>query len=181
MSKIIWLSDTDQNVIYEESSRSFPLETGGVLMGYWARNNIVITNVIGPGPNAIHLPSSFLPDHDWQLEEISKIYLFSERIFTYLGDWHSHPTGGLYLSWRDRRTLNKIAHSPSARAPFPLMLVVSGKDNEWKTGAWLLTGKSLFKWQFGKVTDVLVHEFPEPVRAPLSNSKDFQAPSHPLR
>lgn len=153
MSKIIWISDTEQNLISEESSRSFPFETGGVLMGYWAEDNTVITNVIGPGPDAVHRPFSFLPDHEWQLEEISRIYFSSKRIHTYLGDWHSHPTGGLYLSWRDRRTLNKIANSPDARVSTPLMLVAAGNNNEWKLGAWCLA-KSSFSWcGLGKVED----------------------------
>lgn len=154
VSKVVWISDKDQVSIFEESSRSFPLETGGVLMGYWTKDNTVITNVIGPGPDAVHRPSSFLPDHDWQLEEISRIYTLSKRIYTYLGDWHSHPKGGLYLGWRDRRTLNEIASCPDARVSVPLMLVTAGKNNDWKLGAWLLAKKRIFWWGLGKVQNV---------------------------
>lgn len=159
MSKLIWISDTDQNLMCNESARFLPLETGGVLMGYCAMDSIVITNIVGPGPKAIHKPSSFIPDHDWQLEEISKIYSSSSRMHTYLGDWHSHPSGELYLGWRDRRTLNKIANCRHARIASPIMLVVAGDNNGWKLGAWLLTKEKFFNWKLNKIKSLHILEF----------------------
>lgn len=120
-------------------------------MGYWAQNSAVITNVIGPGPSAVHKHTSFLPDHDWQVDKIDQIYFSSKRMHAYLGDWHSHPKGGLYLGWRDRRTLRKISNCPEARISSPVMLVAAGGDPEWNIGAWVLASKSFLWWEIGRV------------------------------
>lgn len=138
-----WLSATAWSGIVEEVAGRFPRETGGVLLGYWVREpptpatgaqaatiigpEVVITSFLGPGPSAIHGVDSFVPDHAFQDCEIAKIYEKSDRRITYLGDWHSHPRGTASLSWKDRRTLRRIACSDGARAPIPLMFVVAAK------------------------------------------------------
>lgn len=140
---IAWLSATAWSGIAKEVAVRFPRETGGVLLGYWVHEpppqkpggpvasitgpEVVITNFLGPGPLAIHGLDSFVPDHAFQDREIAKVYEKSSRQVTYLGDWHSHPRGTAALSWKDRRTLRRIAHSDTARAPIPLMFVVAAE------------------------------------------------------
>lgn len=125
-------------------------------MGYRGGNDIVITNVVGPGPNAIHTRNSFTPDHEWQQKEINHIYDSSNRINTYLGDWHSHPNGALYLGWQDKRTLNRIASCVDARVPNPIMMVVSGGLEKWKLGAWFFVRKSYFSWGWIRIRSLTI-------------------------
>jgi integrative and conjugative element protein (TIGR02256 family) len=126
----------------EEVARKTPLETGGVLVGYWsgsslapsrnptnstqpiARREAVITNFVGPGPRAIHRRSSFTPDHDHQAAHVAEIYRQSGTRAQYLGDWHSHPGADTTLSKLDKRTLKRIARSRTARCVTPLMLIL---------------------------------------------------------
>ena len=137
------MSVTAWRGIVEEVEARVPRETGGVLLGYWVHEpatpatgapvaavtgpEVVITSFLGPGPLAIHGLDSFVPNHAFQDREIAKIYEKSSRQVTYLGDWHSHPKGTAALSWKDRRTLRRIACSNGARAPIPLMLVVAAE------------------------------------------------------
>jgi integrative and conjugative element protein (TIGR02256 family) len=75
-----------------EAAARYPLETGGVFMGYWADDRTaVVTQAIGPGPNAYHHRHRFAPDQEWQTTEIAEYYRASGRRETYLGDWHTHP------------------------------------------------------------------------------------------
>lgn len=131
-----WLSGA--GAMRAEAERVFPFETGGVLMGYWARahDEVVITHVVGPGPHAEHRIHSFMPDYEYQEEEVARIYAASGRVATYLGDWHSHPLEDVYLSSRDRRTLGRIARHAEARAPVPVMAVVGGGDPKWLLSVW---------------------------------------------
>lgn len=135
-----WLSRAAWQAIVSEGTAKLPLETGGVLMGYWdpVGRDVVITAAIGPGPEACHEPAAFCPDHDHQVTEISRHYEASGRRSTYLGDWHTHPMGPGKLSRQDRRTLARIARTPEARAPHPLMLVAAGGD-PWDLSLWCLT------------------------------------------
>jgi integrative and conjugative element protein (TIGR02256 family) len=120
---------------------SAPLETGGLLMGYWdtAADTAVVTAIVGPGPKAKQSRTSLIPDHTYQEQEIARIYAESGRVTTYLGDWHSHPNGAPRPSRIDRRTLRRIVRSESARLKCSLMMIVSGGP------LWVLTGWAAFK------------------------------------
>lgn len=119
-----------------EADRVFPLETGGILIGCWtSEHSASIEQHIGPGPRAIHKRSSFAPDYDYHEAEVARLYEQSLGRLTYLGDWHTHPRGGSYLSPRDRATLRRIAKSREARTPTPLMAIMSGGD-PWKFAVW---------------------------------------------
>jgi integrative and conjugative element protein (TIGR02256 family) len=118
-SGIAWIEKDALSILEEETERTCPLETGGVLIGYWVRqvHEVVIIKSIGPGPKATHTPKSFVPDYEWQEKEIARIYTESGRYYTYLGDWHSHPKGSGMLSIKDQFALWHIAGSVQARAP----------------------------------------------------------------
>lgn len=132
-----WIPEGVLESIVNETVKTLPLETGGVLLGYWAESHseVVITHAVGPGPLAIHSEDSFHPDTDYHTSEIARIYEASGRLYTYLGDWHSHPDGRPCLSHRDKTTIRKISKYTPARALVPLMAVV-GTNPEWMMVVW---------------------------------------------
>lgn len=134
----IWIGDESLRLLRQLASEKAPSETGGVLLGYWRsdKRTGVITDVVGPGPAAVHGRDFFEPDAKYQSAEIARIYELSGRITTYLGDWHTHPGGSTGLSAQDRRTLRTIAASPAARAPTPLMGILAGKEH-WRMCLWV--------------------------------------------
>ena len=131
--QVVWIKHSLFYKLFEETNNKLPLETGGKLLGYKdVYNNIVISDLIGPGPNAVHKKYSFIPDGEYQQNELTRIYFESSRITTYLGDWHSHPYENSYMSWRDKKTLKKIAKTKSAREPNPIFIIIGTKTNEAK-------------------------------------------------
>lgn len=147
---VIWWDRRALDKALAEASRTYPLETGGVLLGWRAdRRQVVVAEVVGPGPDAEHRPRSFRPDAAWQQHRINEIYGNSGRCITYLGDWHTHPNGSVSLSPRDTTTLRRIARHPEARAPRPVMAVLGGGAPEWHLGvrqidsAWALRVRRL--------------------------------------
>lgn len=133
---IVWISKEVTQAIYDETEKRSPLETGGCLLGYWndSFKEFVIEQCIGPGPNARHSKYGFKPDSKWQEAQIARIYKESGNLWTYLGDWHSHPNGPLTLSSKDKWTLSKISNYTPARVPHPLMILVSSPP--WQIKAW---------------------------------------------
>lgn len=133
-----WFSEPVIKCMLVEADRVFPLETGGVMMGYWPESNdaVVICHASGPDPHAVHTEHAFIPDSEYQESEIARLYEESGRVHTYLGDWHTHPREDVYLSPKDERALRKIAGHAEARAPMPIMAVLGGGDPEWFIGAW---------------------------------------------
>jgi integrative and conjugative element protein (TIGR02256 family) len=140
-----WISAARLASMVEEAHHCLPNETGGALMGYWAdRSTVVIRDVIGPGPNAKHSRHSFYPDAEYHDREIERIYTASDRLHTYLGDWHTHPNGSARTSRKDRKTLSAIASDPGARAPRPIMAILAG-NKDWKLVVWSWEAKA-FLW-----------------------------------
>lgn len=132
--------------VEQEAARTYPEETGGVLLGFRDRDDEEVVQVmtqVGPGPDAVHERHRFQPDSCWQDDQIARIYQESGRIATYLGDWHSHPGGSPKPSKLDRSTARRIARCKDARAPRPLMLILGGQPGSWSpaaycAGRWLL-------------------------------------------
>lgn len=126
-----WISAPTIVDMLSEASRVLPSETGGVLLGYWtsSRREVVVTRVIGPGPMAVHTPLGFTPDGQWQQRMVARAYRRSNRIETYLGDWHTHPSGSLKPSRLDTKTAKAIADTRAARVRQPLLIIVVVGDD----------------------------------------------------
>ena len=150
-ARTIWINRPVLNEMFTEADRSFPSETGGILLGYDSANTseVVITCLVGPGPNAIHEWTSFVPDSVWQQAQIDDHYHKSGRTETYLGDWHTHPSGGPHFSSKDRRTLKRIAKTPEARAPSPIMAILYGERGGWGVRVGRLSAIKISKFVIG--------------------------------
>lgn len=138
---MVWVDETALERMAADAEAYFPLETGGVLAGYFADNgDAVIRAVIGAGPSARHQRLRFEPDHLWQCERLDDLYVDSDGLAVYLGDWHTHPRGSPLVSWLDRRTLLKIAQHPDAHCASPLMVIGAGGPSQWDWVAHRYTG-----------------------------------------
>ena len=125
---IAWLSKGTLSQMIVEADRAYSEETGGVLLGYWPVpfSELVVTGAIGPGPRAVHCKDSFLPDHEYQENQIARGYHASGRLHTYLGDWHTHPNS---------TALRTIATETAARSPVPIMAILAG-TSPWTLRIW---------------------------------------------
>lgn len=153
---IAWISNVTAEAIKADAKRAHPRETGGVLLGYWAGNQrVVVTDAIGAGPQALHDTVRLLPDSTYHQREVKRRYEESGRRITYLGDWHTHPVGGLSPSWLDRRTLSRIQRDSRARAPDPLMIITSGAEEMKVWRALRCSGvRDLCPWLGARVVEV---------------------------
>ncbi|MGK7391813.1 MAG: Mov34/MPN/PAD-1 family protein [Candidatus Cyclobacteriaceae bacterium M2_1C_046] len=112
------------NFIIKNSEKFYPLETGGIFIGYWSSEyEIIVKYTIGPGPKAKHGEEYFIPDNRFHNKQIAKFYKQTKRTNYYLGDWHTHPDAGSYLSKKDRSTLKKISSFKPARMKNPIMMI----------------------------------------------------------
>lgn len=128
-----WISKAAIEFMAQEADRCYPFETGGVIAGYVADNgDSVIRHAFGPGPNATHRRSRFLPDHEWQCSQLDRLFDDSAGKYRYLGDWHTHPDATGRMSWRDHLTLRVIARHPEAHMSNPLMVIGGGTRSTWE-------------------------------------------------
>lgn len=133
MPEKIWIANVTLKEMEQMADIHFPLETGGMLLGYWGDNGEgVITRIIGPGPAAKHGRLRFVPDGEYQQALLSQVFKETDGKTTYLGDWHTHPNGRNQLSYLDRRTLAKIAYEPASGTANPLMAILGEGNPKWK-------------------------------------------------
>jgi len=126
--------ETVELYLREESARAFPNETGGMLVGRLEENCAVITDATGPGPRALHSPSSFRRDGDYSQVVLDNIVVKSDGLNDYIGEWHSHPVH-CSPSVKDRDAMRWIANNSNYAAPCPLMALCTRQS----TGIWYLT------------------------------------------
>jgi len=109
-----------------EVSKSIGIETGGILIGFRARNGkVVIVRATGPGPKAVRTPTWFDRDVEYcqqQLKEASDLLGLKGQ---YVGEWHFHPVGSSEPSGRDIRSMGEIAAQINYATDEPIMLIVS--------------------------------------------------------
>ena len=54
-STLVWIPKRTYDSCVDEVANFYPLETGGVLMGYWHKlGTAVVTATVGAGPDALH-------------------------------------------------------------------------------------------------------------------------------
>lgn len=132
----LWLADSALTAMHKIADQYYPYETGGMLLGYVAKNSDVVVNaIVGPGPKAKHSRFRFVPDAKYQQTELENHFYKTEARETYLGDWHTHPRGSCQLSMIDKRTLARIARTSSSGTQHPVMAILCGGDTDWKIGA----------------------------------------------
>lgn len=137
-SKQLWLSDAVAAQLISEADQHFPLETGGLLVGYRSGAHFVVRALVGPGPKATRTETSFTPDAVWQERQLADVYAGSGRVFSYLGDWHTHPHGDPVPSHKDGSTLKTISRHRPSRLRRPAMLILGGQEGKWQMKTWTL-------------------------------------------
>ncbi len=119
--------------------RADGLETGGALFGvdHGSAGRLVITEATGPGPDALHEPMRFERDLDYTHRRALEIY---ERTRAqWVGEWHTHPRGGLRPSALDMATyLRHLGDLSLAFDRFVAVIVVPA-GAEVRATAWEIT------------------------------------------
>jgi integrative and conjugative element protein (TIGR02256 family) len=140
-----WIRISVQCDLERAAQHALPDETGGLLVGYRADNDeVVIQELVGPGPEARHSPVRFVPDHAWQCQRLDEIYRKSNGRLVYIGDWHTHPHGVPEMSTLDRRTLRNIARHPGIGLGLPVMLIGGNANGTWSWKVHEYRSSSLF-------------------------------------
>ena len=151
----IWLSHGVAEEMHRLGRRWAPLETGGLLLGWRDGSDRIVAGLIGAGGNAVHSRHSFEPAHEFQIEELNKVFARTNGDLDYLGDWHTHPAGHVAMSWRDRRTLRKIGRTVDDA----LMVILDPGPDRSIIGGWRHCGKESY---FRRLRREILVRFPAP-------------------
>ncbi|MCC6589054.1 MAG: ThiF family adenylyltransferase [Bryobacterales bacterium] len=81
--------------LQEQRRRRLPNETGGVLVGHvdHDRNLVYLARQIPSPPDSEEWPSAYIRGCTGLPAEVARIEAVTDGWLTYLGEWHSHPSG----------------------------------------------------------------------------------------
>lgn len=114
-----------------------PTESGGVLLGYHDLNlgEAVIVDVLPPPPDSRHSTGHFDRGVEGLLESYSEVQRRTGNVVSYLGEWHSHPSGhNARQSPDDLLQLFKLALGMADDGLPVIQLIVGERDLELYAG-----------------------------------------------
>lgn len=131
--------------IIRESNHSYPLETGGMLIGRFDGNCALISQATGPGPKADKTPSEFKRDGEYSQWVLDKTVARSDGTQDYIGEWHSHPMNS-GPSGKDFASLRWIAQNPSYAVAQPVLAICRRqREDGWIMSFYVLDGLNIIK------------------------------------
>lgn len=119
-----------------ESETKNGFETGGVLAGFVDSklNVVVVTAASGPGPKAIHTPTTFNRDREFCQAFLNQLVTKTRGVVDFVGEWHKHREPDPYPSSVDRDTYCNLAADPNCHTNLPVVLIV-GTDHSRRIGS----------------------------------------------
>jgi proteasome lid subunit RPN8/RPN11 len=98
------LLDPATTFIRATFARDLPNETGGILFGHIdpKKKILYVTKAMGPPPDSEQQPYLFKKGSVGISDAVTNMMTCSGELITYVGEWHSHPDGGLDLSAVDK-------------------------------------------------------------------------------
>lgn len=126
----IRVADGAMEEILRRCIDSHPLETGGILVGYYneCHDCALVTMVTGPPSDSKSGRSFFYRGVRGLQRWLTNLWVNEERRY-YLGEWHYHPHGLPFPSRRDSLQMEEISNDSEYHCPQPV-LVVAGGDGE---------------------------------------------------
>lgn len=95
-------------------------ERGGILIGSYRGPHMEVANYTEPGPRDILGRSSFKRVDGHHQRAATDAWRRSNNTATYVGEWHSHPSGAPHPSGLDRQTWQAVV----ARLNTPCLFVI---------------------------------------------------------
>lgn len=95
-------------------------ERGGVLIGSYRGPHIEVTDCTEPGSKDLARLSSFTRVDEHHQLAATNAWRRSNNTATYVGEWHSHPSGPPHPSGLDRKTWKTVV----ARLSTPCLFVI---------------------------------------------------------
>ena len=123
------MSKSNLNQMFRHCKKSFPDETGGILIGNYTKSLdcAAIETITGP-PKDSKRGRTWFKRGVQGLREIVEKYWKHNRF--YIGEWHFHPEGEPSPSNTDKNQLETICKSKDYDCSAPILVIVGGKPPE---------------------------------------------------
>jgi integrative and conjugative element protein (TIGR02256 family) len=113
----------------EHCALSYPLETGGILVGHYSDDSRFahVTDLVSAPRDSVSSRFSFQRGVRGVQKFLNQMW---PRRRYYLGEWHFHPDGSASPSGTDANQMRSIAYAGSYHCPEPVLLILGGNPPE---------------------------------------------------
>ena len=124
------LPNQDLQYIHDLCKKSYPYETGGILIGKysddlkWAE----ITTVTEAPAESKRTRCSFIRSTHGIIAKLKSAWKKQQY---YLGEWHYHPKASPKPSGIDLRTMLTLSKNEELHCPEPILLIIGGMPQNW--------------------------------------------------
>jgi integrative and conjugative element protein (TIGR02256 family) len=122
------------NEIFEMCKKSYPNETGGILIGHYSSDlkRAQITIVTGA-------PLDSKMGKRWFHRGTNKLQQLLDKVWGehgdyYLGEWHFHPDGTPKPSAHDIKEMKMISKDSKYHCPEPILIIAGNPSSDWELG-----------------------------------------------
>jgi integrative and conjugative element protein (TIGR02256 family) len=133
------LSAHQEQLLQERSAKSWPNETGGILVGCYTEqlDTAVVTRLPMAPADSISSRARFIRGLRGLQKLLTRLWDQSPEVREYyLGEWHCHPGQAPVPSPQDEAQMKAIAEDPKYRCPEPVLLIVGGSPSTgWSIAA----------------------------------------------
>lgn len=113
--------------IRSRCENEWPIEAGGLLLGYRKPMGLHIVEATFPGPSDIRTTTRFVRRDQSHQQIATQLWKSSHRTIDWLGEWHSHPEPYPSPSPRDETTWL----DQSAKNALAMVYLIEGYEGEF--------------------------------------------------
>lgn len=106
-----------------EATKHLPNESGGILIGQFSEDGVLVTVAGDAGPRALHAAGEFRRDGEHAQRLRDDIVRRTGGAVDYIGEWHSHPCDA-DASGKDRRSMHEISTDAEFAISDPVLIVL---------------------------------------------------------
>lgn len=133
----IQLSDKLKRKIFRICQKSYPNESGGILIGKYSSDlKTAIIYSITDAPSDSKMGKTWFKRGVNGLQELLNRKWVKSQQF-YLGEWHFHPNGTPIPSQTDIQEMRKISKNHNYNCPEPILLIASNYNEHWELGEYI--------------------------------------------
>ncbi|MGQ0580381.1 MAG: Mov34/MPN/PAD-1 family protein [Reyranella sp.] len=108
-------------------------ETGGILIGRYRGPHLEVSEFTLAGPRDVRSQTYFIKQDEVHAQRARQVWRTSGKTDTNIGEWHTHPSGGVSPSLLDIRTWSELGHLVDR--PMVFVLVAPGEWGLFFVGA----------------------------------------------
>lgn len=119
--------------IHEERITDLPNETGGVLIGAYdmSRKVVYLVDSILSPEDSKKWPTVYIRGHKYLEKNMDRIREITQEHLTYVGEWHSHPTGCSCIPSLDDKKAFLWQAEVMEKSGYPAIMLIAGDNNNY--------------------------------------------------